>query len=496
MRMWTTKNKNNSPWPQILLFVLNFCFVFYVQIISNTKYDGSLREIILYNTYLPLVIIDAFCIILILALPQFIQRILFTLNILFSAFIHTYITVLKNTPTISSILNGIPLIDNVPITPYISYTTIIASLTAIVAIHCLITLSPTYKFKFLTVATSLIVIIALHTFSFTQKPFEKHTINHRSTEVRNSINVRGILASYFIEYTSGIYKMGINFETKAQPPRQNLSKLPQLPINKNIVFIQVECLGYELLSEKHQEQLVMPFLSSLQKNSVVLKTDGVKMLGSSNSDYEIFTTRKSSSDFIAYNYVTDYTGNIIELMAQKGFNTRVFHNYVGAYMNLEHAYKLMGFNELFFSDTLQNHGYKAFPDIWNGNVVSDRDLFDFIMSKQPKNNGKHLDFIITFSMHIPSYTKNDTAPFTSSTHSAYLKACNDTDKAISNYYNSLEDGTFVVIYGDHHSYFGNVTPYTPFIFNIKGESHEFMDKETVFTRIDMSHYLRTLLNAH
>ncbi len=484
--------------PSIALFVINFVFVLYVQTISNIEFDDNYAFIIFARSYVTRLICDIALITIVLLLPKILQRIIFSINILVCIVIYVYIKTLGNVPSFTAIINSLNHAQGVPLSTYISFEVMAVFAVSIVITQILISFSYTvnwhHKIKY--VLSLCIIILFMQFVSFIGRPFVVLNIPMADLSgfLRDSINARGFIVTFIYEWQAELYsKVEGVFSNERAPLRGNISKLPKVPVGDSIVMIQVECLGYELLNKKVNNNLVMPFVNSLQKNSVVLKLDGVKLLGSANTDYEILTTRKSSEQFMAYDFVRDFSGNIVEKLVQKGYATRMFHNVYGPFMNLNTVYPLIGFQKMHFAEEMGKAGYTHIKE-WYAKIYSDEDLFDYIMTKVPKADAKSLDFIITISMHEPDYTAHNTRPFTGNAFAAYYKSCLDTDNAIAKYYNTLSDGTTVIIYGDHRSYFGEPTPFIPFIVHKKGTPTPYLDKDTVYTRTDMSHYLRTLFN--
>ncbi len=489
-----------GPIPQDLLasgalFLINLAFVLYVQTISNIEFDNNYVTIIFTRSYLTRLTCDIACILFILHLPKIAQRILFPLHIFLCITIHVYISILGNIPSVTGIINSLNHAQSVPLSSYVSMEVLMVLVSTILAIQVLISYSRplAWQKKIQTILILCVIILSMQLASFFVRPFafEHIPMANLSDYLRNSINARGFMMTFLFEWQAALYnKVEGVFSLERAKLSQDIHKLPMVDVGQRIVMIQVECLGYELLNKKSNNTFVMPFIHSLQNNSIVLKLDGVKLLGSANSDYEILTTRKSSEQFMAYDFVRDFSGNIVEKLAQKGFYTRMFHNVYGPFMNLSTVYPLMGFQDMHFAEELGKAGYPHIKE-WYAKIYSDTTLFDYIQNKVPSVYGKSFDFIITISMHEPDYTAHNTKPFNGS-FAAYYKACRDTDEAIAMFYDTLEEGTTAIIYGDHRSYFGEPTPFIPFIVHTKGKSTPHVDKTTIYNRTDMSHYLRKL----
>ncbi len=479
------------------LFFINLVFVLYVQTVSNIEFQGNYLSILFTRSYITRLLSDLACIGIILLLPKILQRIIFSLNILICIAIYVYIQTLGNIPSLTAIINSLNHAQGVPLSTYISLEVLLVLVLTVGVIQLLISYTPLFSDeKTLKYMLALcVIVLSMQLISFVVRPFgfQNPPMADLSGYLRNSINARGFIITFLYEWQAELYNKaeGVFSKEKAKLTK-NIQHLPIVEVGENIVMIQVECLGYELLNAKVNKHLVMPFLHNLQKKSVVLKMDGVKLLGSANSDYEMLTTRKSSEQFMAYDFVKDFSDNIVEKLAQRGFATRMFHNVYGPFMNLQTVYPIMGFQKMHFAEDMGKAGYTHIKQ-WYAKIYSDADLFDYIMTKVPKSEAKSLDFIITISMHEPDYTAHSTKPFGDNKSAAYYRACLDTDEAIAKYYESLKDGTTVVIWGDHRSYFGEPTPFIPFIVHTKGTSTPYLDANTVYTRTDMSHYLRRLL---
>lgn len=493
-----TKLLHNKYFSYSIIFLINFWCVLYIQSISNIHFTGSFIDIILYKTYPYLVALDILCILLILFLPKILQRIIFTCNILICSFLYVYINVLNEPPSFTILYNGFKHIEGVPLYAYIPFHVILFLILAIFLIQYYISFLSKIKNSYKYVLVLSCSIILLQIFIVIDKPL-RHTkmFFNFGSEIRRSINNRGFIATSIFEWYLELHKQADGaFPKEWHPLTQDINNIPTITVKGNIVLIQVESLGYEMLNTIENTIPVMPFLHSLQKNSIVLKVDGIKKLGSSNSDYEILTTRNAPKGFLAYEFVKDFSGNIIEKMNEKDYTTRMFVGVVGHYMNMRTAYSLMGFQDMHFSREMSEAEYTPLKEWAGGGIFSDRDLFDFIMTKNPKIEEKRFEFIITMSMHEPSYTKDNTEPFEKSKYPEYYKACYDTDNGIRAYYDTLNDGTIFIIYGDHMSYFGDATPHVPFIVHIKGDTFNYMDDTTIYTRTDMSHYLRKLFDVN
>ena len=183
------------------------------------------------------------------------------------------------------------------------------------------------------------------------------------SSVADTQRIRGYIATAFGE----IYSSRFFNRNKLQAGRicspKPIEKLPIVDISDRLVIIQVECLGFELLSTSVDGKAVMPYLQSLQDKSFIVKLDGTKKLASANSDYELLNTREASSEIVHYEQTQSFTDNIILHLQKKGWHTSVYHGYKGNYMNLRETYMACGFDKLYFFEEYQKEKFPILP-LW------------------------------------------------------------------------------------------------------------------------------------
>ena len=307
--------------------------------------------------------------------------------------------------------------------------------------------------------------------------------------IAKGIERRGYVVIWLQEYCSGLAaQQGMIYQETGCSPG-SVMKLPIPAISSMISFIQWESLDWAVLGKHIDNENVAPHLAELATKGLVLRMDGTKVLASANSDYEILNSKVSKLDFLYYAYVPSFPDSIILPFKEAGYETSVIHGLEGAYMNLQNVYPKQGFDELFFREQLIEAGYISNPDLFM-QQVADEELFA-CAADLAKNKNNYFHFIITISTHeydaqLAAGNKN---------WPAYYQMIHYTDQALGRYLDSLPQGATVIIYGDHQSYFNAQRDRTvPFLIYVKGHDLAAGGSEKIFTRCQISHYLRAVFS--
>lgn len=265
--------------------------------------------------------------------------------------------------------------------------------------------------------------------------------------------------------------------------------LPIADAEPRIVLMQVESLDYAVINAEENGQPVAPFLRKLSGQSFLWEIEGKKRIASANSDYEILNGKIAREDILYYAHIINYPHSLPLVCRQAGLNTSVFHGLQGKYMNLETAYRRMGFNHLYFADELEKKGFQRNLQFFMRHIPDEALL---------QAAAQHLDsdepffhFIITLTMHgeesilMPEQSESP----------GYYDTVRYFDAALSRYVKALSPGTLLVIYGDHQSYSGPVrNGSVPFIVHKKGSSLAAVNKqERIYTRCEMFSYLKRMI---
>ncbi|MBQ4132535.1 MAG: sulfatase-like hydrolase/transferase [Desulfovibrionaceae bacterium] len=415
----------------------------------------------------------------------------------------SYATSMGTPPSIAAIINGaglaVPTIGGI-----LDYIPATALLPIVILLIQLLLLRAAWLKAPLKVLIPLAVVyglLMLNTFRYvplnylTKEGFEARY--KQAVFIKNplseSVRVRGILASFAVELITDY--PGTLREMKAPiSPHGPTDNLPIFRATRRIALIQVESLDFELLDLRVNGALVMPFLHSLTSTSHVFRLDGTKKLTSANSDFEIFNGRIASPQVNHYEVETNYGDSLLRILKQYGLNVTAFHGMPRNYMNREHAQRLQGVDVYYSLEEMKKAGVPALP-IWWGGCMADADTLSFAADNIP--DGPFAHFIFTIDMHMaPDVEQYSSGKNFSSKADAFHHLCSTTDAALQTYVKALPEGTTVILWGDHSSYFVKNSDHIPLLIHIKGEEHPFDGRDIDgLTRSNIYYYLKKIFET-
>lgn len=464
---------------------------FYVQ---SAVFKGSVWSALESKDFRRLLALDVVVSLLVLILPPLMFRITAVGQFLMTAIILSYGRLFHAPLTFSAIYNGWSLLDGerMNLFSYVYPELVLCPLILCgirVALHGM--LYQRIRFRAAVLPAALLgAFLLMHSISareglgFFEMPLQK-SLNNITYD---GIRLRGYLWGWASEVFSGSVAEGV-VETGCLAAR--IEKLPVFPVpQKRIVLMQVESLDYDVLDASFHGTPVAPALQELARTGFVLRMEGVKRLGSANSDYELLNARQATQDILYYLHINKFPDSILQEYVQRGYTTSVFHGLYGSYMNLRNSYANMGVRNLFFAEEIADEGGLPRHDLFM-RQIPDGDLFHFVAKK--RENGPRVDMVITITMH------DDSVKMSKSFHgpASYFDTVRYFDDGLRHFISTLSDDDLVILYGDHESYNGkSKTHQVPFIVYCKGKdfsqyagSHE----DDVYTRCELSLYLRRLL---
>lgn len=222
----------------------------------------------------------------------------------------------------------------------------------------------------------------------------------------------------------------------------------------NMVIIQVESMGADILGFEHEGELVMPFVTTLGDSAMFYRVKAIHSSGSADADFVMLTGRMPSPDIITYKIVDyQYAETLPKLAHREGYISFSLHGTTGAFFNRRGPFQRMGFDTILFQEELEELLGKDYSDA-AVQGVKDTDLLQFagkVLQEHP--NKRILCFIITLTSHGP-FTSLEPAerelfPDPKNTTEHYLNSMRYVDRAIEHFLAQIEYGTTVVLYGDH-----------------------------------------------
>jgi len=443
-----------------------------------------------------LVVLNVLLASVLLLLSKWLARVAAVVQFVLSLFIFSYAYNLRTLPTLASIANGFGLL--VETGSLFSYTHL--PLLPLLLLSCVLKLFfigkirlPARRLRMSFLALFLVtwsgwLIFRLVSGDFTLKNAPG---NFRNPAIREIQHV-GYLTTWAVEFLQGNPAKARSIFAQTPCSAEAVRDLPVFSLGPRIHLLQVESLDYAGVGAKEEGREVAPVLTALSREALFLEMDGTKNLGSANSDYELLNGKVAEKEVLYYEYLMDFPDSLVLFLQRQGFETAVFHGLHGRYMSLRRIYRLMGFSRLYFKEELEKLGYKERPELFM-DQIPDGPLLDFAATQARAAPGPFLHFIITITMH-----GHAPAEFSEgfSGH-PYWNALSYFDAALGRYVEALETGDSLILYGDHQSYNGpKRTGTVPFLIYTKGKhlNHE-LPTPVVYTRCEMSHYLRALFEV-
>ena len=236
----------------------------------------------------------------------------------------------------------------------------------------------------------------------------------------------------------------------------------------NVVVMQVESLDNALLDFCVNGKSVVPFLNSLQKDSLTYRIWANHRYGSATADFEMLNGIPPLGGFFNYQ-IPDlpYNTSLPRFFSERGYETFCFHGVRGSFFNRRPAFAAMGFDHLVFRDEIVaavRKGiyslHKEFAEEKLNRYLSEQWLSDEVLLKvalkeirSPSERNRFF-FIITETSHVPYPTDHlddgdKLIPNEISMQDKYLNSIHAVDGWLHSFYNGLSPGTLLVIYGDH-----------------------------------------------
>ena len=253
----------------------------------------------------------------------------------------------------------------------------------------------------------------------------------------------------------------------------------------NVVVMQVETLDNAVLDYCVEGQEVVPFLNSLQKNSLVYRIQASHRYGSATADFEMLNGIPPVEGFFNYQIpALSYNTSLPRFFAEHDYETFCFHGVSGSFYNRRTAFTAMKFDHLFFREDIveailsgKHPLHEEFSEAKLKQCLNENWLRDEVLLKaalqeirSPSERNRFF-FVITETSHAPYLTEHfDSSdkliPNETSLQDKYLNLIHLVDDWLRSFYEGLPKGTLLVIYGDHTSGFRS----GPFVADIEGQT--------------------------
>jgi hypothetical protein len=221
------------------------------------------------------------------------------------------------------------------------------------------------------------------------------------------------------------------------------------PVSGNVVLVQMESIGWEVLNYRIAGQEAAPYLSSMAGSDLCFKIQVYHTLGSADMDYAVLSDGTPSSRLVSYDVPgVTYSNGLPRFMQQHGFHTVALHGNDGGFFNRRGNFERMGFDEIWFKEDFRGRAVRK--NSWG---VRDAELFQLSSREMKQAARPQFHFIITLDSHAPFNLIDDKEkqifPNASSWRENYFNSARLLDSLLRDYVQSLPAGTLVILYGDH-----------------------------------------------
>ncbi len=225
---------------------------------------------------------------------------------------------------------------------------------------------------------------------------------------------------------------------------------------KNVIIVQVESLGAELVGRKANGFEVTPFCNILRENSIYC--DRFYAIhgagGSSDAEYPAITGLLPMTQCPTFNVLSiSHVPSLAKTLGKEGYASVGFHGNVGTYWNRSNAYRQLGFNQF-----VDQEGFKG-----NARGFGSQDHLFFAqtaayLDKLNRRGRPFFAYLITQSLHGPhrNVVKHKGVDFAIKDNEVdrFFNMARYVDFALKGFIDQLKergifDRSIIVIYGDH-----------------------------------------------
>ena len=254
----------------------------------------------------------------------------------------------------------------------------------------------------------------------------------------------------------------------------------------DIVVMQVESLDNAALDYQVNGKPVVPFLNSLQENSLTYRIVARKRYASAGADFEMLTGIPPLDGCFNYRIPgLPYNTALPKFFKEQGYETFCYHGVHGAFFNRRAVFTEMEFNHMMFCQDIAE-AIRGGADTFNGKVFAEeytnvqsrgawmRDdvvLKTVLRDIHAPSERNRFFFVITATCHVPFPTthidgKDKLIPTETSMQDRYINSMHVVDGWLRSFYEHLPPGTLLIMYGDHTPKFRSGT----FVSDLEGSS--------------------------
>ena len=295
---------------------------------------------------------------------------------------------------------------------------------------------------------------------------------------------------------------------------------PEMP--DPIVVVQIESLDYPIINHFVEGKAVTPFLHDLAERSLFYQIRENHEYGSATADFVLLNGIPPAEQVFNYSLSQfPYNTALPTYLSKNGYHTYAVHGVRGSYYNRRSAFEKMGIEHNFFRAELRTYlhdrnspFHSRYLEIWKGFSETKQDAYQkdrwikdelvlefasWLLREKHGKGEKVFLFLITATTHEPfkKHLEKNIRPDEKSKFDRYGNAMNELDGHLRRFYESLPDGTLLVLYGDHPAYIRSDeynSTNIPLIISIKGENlkEHRRDPKEIMTLRDVYSYVKRI----
>ncbi|HEX2945089.1 MAG TPA: LTA synthase family protein [Clostridia bacterium] len=310
--------------------------------------------------------------------------------------------------------------------------------------------------KKLWLIADAVVVLALLATAYTQYGHYKNKVFITNIAQNHFLGESRIVQRYGTLVNSAVsiyYGQSTEDYIKSFKYGKQIVKTAQKAEKPNIFIVQVESMDAVIVNQQHNGKYVMPYMNSLENNSVYFPYMVSYHFGGGTSDTE-FSIINSVEPLVGYPAIklTTYKAPnaFIKQLNAAGYESLAFHGNIGRYYNRDLSFRTYGFEEYYSIEKMN------MKDVGWG--APDEKVFDFALNRISGAEKPVLSYAITMTSHGPftsvlNYAdRSDYDDVQDKLVRDYFVSMSYVDRSIQNYIEAIQkkyDNAYIIIFGDH-----------------------------------------------
>ncbi|MGM0419868.1 MAG: LTA synthase family protein [Bacillota bacterium] len=276
------------------------------------------------------------------------------------------------------------------------------------------------------------------------------------------VNVYGFVPLYTYESYINLALQPVEKEPEPLPFRPvELDGVEMIDRFSNVIVIQVESLDKKLFNYQHNGSEVIPFLNSLQSESLYGENFYAQHVnGSFDADFSFLTGFYPVNRHYSFreNDMNQFS-SLVKILKEQGYETMAFHGNEESFFYRHVAYPELGFDHFYSQEDFSFADRKYIvEDSYLG--INDYDFFAQSLEILQEVEEPFFAYFITVTSHTPfdiypeEFAQDKFTNINSLLVRDYFNSINFVDASLEMFFTELEnqglsDDTLIVLYADH-----------------------------------------------